>query len=186
MDAESLNVGCGLDPWGDIRVDRAFDFLNWHFRPTVLADAHYLPFKDGSFKVVKASHVLEHLRNPFEAIDEMLRVASTDAHFSFPTELDVFPLIISGLFPYPRFRALSMALHTRGRRLHLWIINPEVIKRYVRSKGWEYTCKKNTWSIFLFFEGGKKARYFNWLTRTFRISFEYSLFLRKISSPVGI
>ena len=60
---KSLNVGCGSDTWGDVRVDIASNFLSWHFRPTVLADAHYLPFKDGSFEVVKASHVLEHLRS---------------------------------------------------------------------------------------------------------------------------
>jgi ubiquinone/menaquinone biosynthesis C-methylase UbiE len=38
----------------------------------------YLPFKDESFGVVKASHVLEHLRNPFKVLDEMLRVATKE------------------------------------------------------------------------------------------------------------
>jgi hypothetical protein len=76
METRSLNVGCGSDPWGDVRVDVAFSFITRHFRPTVLADACYLPFKDGGFEVAKASHLLEHLRNPFKALDEVLRVAT--------------------------------------------------------------------------------------------------------------
>jgi len=58
---KSLNVGCGSDPWGDLRVNVAFRFITMYFKPTILAAAHYLPFKDGSF-VVKASHVFEHLK----------------------------------------------------------------------------------------------------------------------------
>jgi hypothetical protein len=38
---ESLNVSCGSDPWGDVRVDVAFRFITMRFKPTVLADAHY-------------------------------------------------------------------------------------------------------------------------------------------------
>jgi len=75
---KSLNVGCGSDPWGDVRVDVAFRFITMHFKPTVLADAHHLPFKDGSFELVKASHLLEHLRNPPKALDEILRVATKE------------------------------------------------------------------------------------------------------------
>jgi hypothetical protein len=68
MEMRTLNVGCGSDPWGAVRVDVAFSFITHHFRPTVLADASHLPFKDGVFEVVKASHLLEHLRNPFKAL----------------------------------------------------------------------------------------------------------------------
>jgi len=68
---KSLNVGCGSDPWGDVRVDVALRFITMHFEPTVLADAHHLPFKDGSFELVKASHLLEQLRNPQKALDEL-------------------------------------------------------------------------------------------------------------------
>lgn len=43
----------------------------------VLFDAHYLPFKDRSFDVVYASHVLEHLENPIFALKDWGRVAKT-------------------------------------------------------------------------------------------------------------
>jgi len=91
---KSLNVGCGSDTWGGVRVDLAFRFITTQFKPTVLADAHYLPFKDGSFKSVKASHVLEHLKNPSKALNEILRVVTKDVILSFPTEWDVLPFFI--------------------------------------------------------------------------------------------
>jgi hypothetical protein len=63
LEIQSLNIGCGSDPWDDVRVDIAFKFITACFKPTVLADAHYLLFKSGFFKIAKASHVLEHLRD---------------------------------------------------------------------------------------------------------------------------
>lgn len=56
----SSNVGCGSDPWGDVRVDAAFEFIAGPYTPNVSADAHFLPFKGNSFDVAKCSHVLEH------------------------------------------------------------------------------------------------------------------------------
>jgi ubiquinone/menaquinone biosynthesis C-methylase UbiE len=85
-------------------VDVAFRFITMHFKPTVLADAHHLPFKDGSFELVKASHLLEHLKNPPKALDEILRVATKEVVLKFPTELDVLPCLFQiffcRLFPY--------------------------------------------------------------------------------------
>ena len=98
-------------------------------------DAHYLPFKDGSFEVVKASHVLEHLRGLFKALDEMMRVATKNMILKFPAEWDVLPLFISNILPIPSFSALKWAYLTRKKRLHLWVIKPEVIINYLKSKG---------------------------------------------------
>jgi SAM-dependent methyltransferase len=42
--------------------------------PSVVADAHHLPFKDGSFDSVFSSDVLEHLHNPRKAVQEQARV----------------------------------------------------------------------------------------------------------------
>ena len=39
-----------------------------------LGDVQDLPFEDGSFDLVMAAHVLEHLVDPHRAIDEMVRV----------------------------------------------------------------------------------------------------------------
>lgn len=63
----SLNVGCGGDRWGKVRLDIARNV-----RPTIIADIQHLPFVDNSFDVAKASHVLEHVNNPYEALDEIV------------------------------------------------------------------------------------------------------------------
>ncbi|MEM3578195.1 MAG: class I SAM-dependent methyltransferase [Candidatus Bathyarchaeia archaeon] len=154
-----------------MRVDVSKEFLSWRFKPTVLADAHYLPFRDRSFDVVKASHVLEHLKNPWKALDEMMRVSSKEITIKFPTELDVKPW----LFSISSFSSLRMAISTRKRRLHLWLIKPEKVLAYLKSRGWNGTYTKNTICLFHIFECGRKAKYFKWLTKHFRIPFEYEL-----------
>ncbi|MGB9741435.1 MAG: methyltransferase domain-containing protein [Candidatus Bathyarchaeia archaeon] len=69
-------------------MDVAFSFITASFKPNVLADAHYLPFKNGAFKVAKASHVLEHLRDPFKALDEMIRVTCNEIILKFPNDVE--------------------------------------------------------------------------------------------------
>jgi len=147
METRSLNVGCGSDPWGDVRVDVAFEFIAGPCNPNVLADAHFLPFKDNSFDIVKCSHVLEHLKNPFRALDEMVRVARNEIILRFPTEWDVLPLFISNIFP-PSFSVIRLYCQGRKKRLHLWIVKPEAIVSYLNNKGWECKCEKNTISFF--------------------------------------
>jgi len=173
MEMRSLNVGCGLDSWGDVRVDVAFTFATWHLAPTVLADACYLPFKDGSFEVTKANHLLEHLENPFKALNEMLRVSTKRIILSFPTQYDVLPWFISNIFPIPNFSALQLPYLTRKRRLHLWIINPSIIVAYLEKKTWKASCERKTVTLFTMLEAGRKAKYFRWLTKRARIPYEY-------------
>ena len=50
--------------------------INRNSRCTLVADAHYLPFKPGSFTHVVLFEVLEHLRCPFDALHEIGRVLS--------------------------------------------------------------------------------------------------------------
>ena len=40
----------------------------------VVCDAHHLPFKDKCFSLVHASHVIEHLKYPLDAVKEFERV----------------------------------------------------------------------------------------------------------------
>jgi hypothetical protein len=175
MEISSLNVGCGLDPWGDVRLDLGCDFLDWHFKPTILADAHYLPFRDGAFKKAKSSHVLEHLKCPSKALNELTRVTQEEIILRFPTEKDSWPMVISRILPFPNISSLKTAYQTRKRRLHLWVIDPKAIVKYFAEKGWDSSCKANTASIFAFFEGGRKAKYFKWLTRNSRIHIDYEI-----------
>lgn len=45
-------------------------------RPFVIADAVALPFKDNSFDVALASHLVEHVEQPSQVLEEMARVAT--------------------------------------------------------------------------------------------------------------
>lgn len=48
--------------------------INASARPHVVADAHAIPFADGSFDVVLANNLIEHLRDPVTGVAEMRRV----------------------------------------------------------------------------------------------------------------
>lgn len=77
-----LEIGGGPTPFvrSDILADK-FLSDNTHRsepllvdRPTVICDAHYLPFLDDSFDYVFCSQILEHLKNPELFFQEIARV----------------------------------------------------------------------------------------------------------------
>jgi ubiquinone/menaquinone biosynthesis C-methylase UbiE len=78
-----LDVGCGPTPRGDVNVDFWTGYTPHTMRKInpqntqnfLKVDAHFLPFKDQSFDIAISFHVLEHLENPFKALNEMRRVA---------------------------------------------------------------------------------------------------------------
>ena len=74
-----LNVGCGGNDWGDIRVDvQRFSEIYYRRETTanVLASVEHLPFIDNVFNVTKCYHTLEHVRNPRIAFIELKRVTN--------------------------------------------------------------------------------------------------------------
>jgi len=82
-DCESiLDVGCGSSQMlnalpQSIGCDISMNKLRFKrapFRALVRADASQLPFADASFEAVVLSEVLEHIPNPFTALDEAVRV----------------------------------------------------------------------------------------------------------------
>lgn len=54
-----------------MRIARARAKMAFHLE--VVCDIYNLPFKPNSFSVVHASHILEHLKNPCEAIKELAK-----------------------------------------------------------------------------------------------------------------
>ena len=86
MSELTLNVGCGCDSWGDVRVD--IERFSWRYRkPTtanVIADAHHLPFRDKIFTHVRCWHVLEHLKDPRKALKELRRVCNGTLDLKYP------------------------------------------------------------------------------------------------------
>lgn len=78
-----LEIGSGGNPYfrANILCDAYFETVERHFepliydRPTILAFAENLPFKDNSFDFIIASHVLEHSTDPDKFLNEIQRVA---------------------------------------------------------------------------------------------------------------
>jgi SAM-dependent methyltransferase len=75
-----LEVGCGKNRSleADIAVDIRKESLC-----DIIADAHYLPFKDGLFCKVIMYQVLEHLSHPEKALKEINRVLRKKGELEF-------------------------------------------------------------------------------------------------------
>jgi SAM-dependent methyltransferase len=91
-----LDLGCGvghsIDLLGDresVGVDASAAALAGQPRETVVADMRSLPFGDGSFAGVIASHSLEHVPDPERVLAEAARVLAPDgvAIFTTPNRL---------------------------------------------------------------------------------------------------
>lgn len=74
----SLDVGCGDHPFGDVNIDSNLDFVGYRNKPTVLASALKLPFKEASFGRAFLLETLEHFPSGTEsdALMEIRRVLS--------------------------------------------------------------------------------------------------------------
>lgn len=72
-----LNVGCGTDSWGDIRVDvsRSTFWAMGRSSANLLADVRCLPFRDKCFDELRIHEVLEHIPDWKKALRECCRVA---------------------------------------------------------------------------------------------------------------
>jgi SAM-dependent methyltransferase len=78
-----LEVGSGGNPYfrANVLCDAYLETQERFFvplicdRPTIIAPAENLPFKDGAFDFVIASHVLEHSADPEKFLSELQRVA---------------------------------------------------------------------------------------------------------------
>lgn len=89
-----LDVGCGTSPKGHVNIDLFIKEtlhrvnnkpINFKSIPNfIVADAHYLPFRDNIFETVCSHHVIEHLNNPTKAILEMLRVSISEVILVIP------------------------------------------------------------------------------------------------------
>ncbi len=69
IDAFILNVGCGSESFGNIRIDKYPGAAN------IIADIELgIPFKENIFEIVYSRFLFEHLRNPSFVLNEMVRV----------------------------------------------------------------------------------------------------------------
>ena len=91
----------------------------------IIADAHFLPFKDSSFDIVYGIAVLEHLKRPWAAADEIFRVLHPGGHVVLESpflnvihdEHDYFRFTDKGirsLFDSKRFEVVSEQVGSGG------------------------------------------------------------------------
>jgi ubiquinone/menaquinone biosynthesis C-methylase UbiE len=74
-----LDVGCSFSNSGDVNVD-----IEKNSFADVICDAQFLPFRDNSFRIVRASHVIEHVDDPEQMLDELVRVSSKKVFIRCP------------------------------------------------------------------------------------------------------
>ena len=155
----SLNIGCGKDIYGDIRLDLSST-------GDLVASAEYLPFKDSCFSNTRMWHVLEHCKKPEQAYREALRVTNGTCHFRFPWKYDRIPFVLNMLSSF-NIRLVYYAIHDCVRHIltqlrftdspwcHRWTIQPNT------SHGlWSV----NRIPIISIFVSGRKAKYLSRLS----------------------
>jgi SAM-dependent methyltransferase len=79
-----LDLGCGDEDFKQISSVTNLEYVGVDYAggdPKILADAHSLPFKDQAFDFIISFAVLEHIRYPFVAIREALRVLKPGGTF---------------------------------------------------------------------------------------------------------
>lgn len=81
-----LNLGCGNQLYGSVRVDKYRGTAN------LIADVETtLPFRDDMFEIVYSRFLFEHLRNPSTVLKEMVRVLKPDGVLVLITDNAAYP-----------------------------------------------------------------------------------------------
>jgi uncharacterized protein YbaR (Trm112 family)/antitoxin component of MazEF toxin-antitoxin module len=135
VDAKALvlEIGAGGNPYfrSNVLVDAYESTGERHWvpltmdRPTVLAFAEKLPFKDKEFDFVIASHVLEHSLDPIRFLDEMQRVSKAGY-------IEVPDAFMERINPYPDHR-LEITVRNGKlviRKKKAWQVDPELVEFY--------------------------------------------------------
>ena len=161
----NLNLGCGPDSFGDVRLD--VDYRTQIGDKSMLnirGDAHHLPFKDKSFEFVRCYHVLEHVKDPNRVLQEIQRV-SCHADIRFPVD-DGYKKYILLAFLNIDYSFFRGGFKTLRNHAHLWIIKSKSAK--VSTRYIEYPL---TW----FTRGGRKAKFFRKIIPVRRYYSEYEI-----------
>lgn len=74
-----MDIGSGARPYGNIQLDLLPEESDKHHigstvLPTVVGDAHHLPFREKIADRMLYLHIIEHLRRPLDALEDGHRV----------------------------------------------------------------------------------------------------------------
>jgi ubiquinone/menaquinone biosynthesis C-methylase UbiE len=134
------------------------DFVTEHLRENpfldgaLAADAGSLPFADGSFDVVTANMVLEHLDNPVRVFSEVRRVLAPGGRFIFVTPNLAHPVVyaFSTLLSRKRRKRIAQILENREDEhifmTHYLANTPRRVRELAASSGLEAEIAEPFWS----------------------------------------
>jgi len=167
----TLNVGCGQDDWGEVRVDVDYETqTHVESKLNVRADAHHLPFRDSAFSFGRCWHVLEHLDNPTQVLFELWRTCEK-FDVRFPVDDGYYMQMIIGILNLD-FQMFRRAFSTMRGHFHIWRIGPAFVERSLRGQT-EYSLISSTISDrFISYPAprillsGRKSRLFRRLFKT--------------------
>jgi len=90
-DKLTLDLGCSNSPYIDLFPNRVGFDIKKGKGVDMIGDAHSLPFENEKFEVILCTELLEHLYNPFKAIEEMHRVLKPGGKLILTTRF-IFPI----------------------------------------------------------------------------------------------
>lgn len=86
-----LDLGSGASSYGEFFPNRVTVDIDPERKPSILADAEKLPFKDNEFNFVLCTEMLEHVKDPNKVEKEIRRVTASGGTLILSTRF-VFPL----------------------------------------------------------------------------------------------
>lgn len=87
----TLDIGAGGSSYNRFFPNRYTIDIDPARKPDLVADAHQLPFADDEYESILCTEVLEHMKNPTQAISEMWRVLQPGGTLILTTRF-VYPL----------------------------------------------------------------------------------------------
>jgi SAM-dependent methyltransferase len=140
--AGDLGKYCGLDPARLVGVDLSEEKLKQTgYHRTAVASAERLPFEPGSFDVIVASEVLEHVADPASVVKEVRRVAAPAGRLIVsvpfeeePVEVEcphcLTPFFLSGHVNYFDRDRMKELLALFNPHVRLFVVN-NIVTRYL-------------------------------------------------------
>jgi len=176
----TCNIGCGSDPWGDIRVDftrrpRDFYLLGETSSANLIATVTHLPFVDKCLEETRCHQVLEHVQDWRQGLKEICRV-SKKVDITVPCISHIAKnepmFIVKGILDYvsqtknsnvSQFQICSLGLKNLDyfRRLpercreHLWQFDDKILKKELKKMNFKHISVETTYHNLL---GGFKRK----------------------------
>jgi len=158
-----LNLGCGTDPYGDLRIDITPQRPLYETKNTanLFADAQHLPLRDKTIDQSRCFHVLEHLDDPKKGLNELKRVTQESVNIRVPVWhpysflIEAIQLIKKLLIgsPKDKLNKIRQILNWKIRYSdHKYYIKPpksKINRKFLIPREYESTFKGSALKIFI-------------------------------------